>query len=67
MAPYECSALYVFSQVKEFQKPTPYKDITMWLVTINDNKNVALSNLLLSSMKIRLSERRHWERAKVKA
>ena len=39
----------------------------MWLVTINDNKNVALSNLLLSSLKIRLSERRHWERAKVKA
>ena len=40
----------------------------MWLVTINDNKmNVVLSNHLLSSLKIRLSERRHWERAKVKA
>ena len=43
-------------------------DITMWLVTINDNKmNVVLSNHLLSSLKIRLSERRDWERAKVKA
>ena len=40
----------------------------MWLVTINDNKiNVVLSNHLLSSLKIRLSERRDWERAKVKA
>lgn len=40
----------------------------MWLVTINDNKmNVVLSNHLLSSLKNRLSERRDWERAKVKA
>ena len=30
----------------------------MWLVPINDNKDVVLSNLLLSSMKIRLSEKK---------
>lgn len=68
MALYKCSALYVSHELKNLKKPTPYKDITMWLVTINDNKmNVVLSNHLLSSLKIRLSERRDWERAKVKA
>lgn len=47
---------YTFSiKLKGVKKTTPYKDITMWLV------------MIMSSMKIRLSERIHWERTKVKA